>query len=77
MGVIKTRLDSVDDKTSEQIEITWSEMADFTIVRRPTVRNAFLQIGVREEVRDAFRLLFDMNGKEQQLRITRVPFGGK
>ena len=32
------RLDSLDHRTSEQIEITGSEMADFTIVRRLTVR---------------------------------------
>ena len=40
-------------------------------------QKAFLQIGVREEDRDAFRFLFNINGKEQHLRLTRVPFGGE
>ena len=41
------------------------------------IQKAFLQIGVREEDRDAFRFLFNINGKEQHLRFTRVPFGGE
>ena len=40
------------------------------------IQKAFLQIGVREEDRDAFRFLFNTNGKEQHLRFTRVSFGG-
>ena len=31
------RLHSLDDTTSEQIEITASELADFTTVRRPII----------------------------------------
>ena len=38
MPIFKVRLDSLDHRTSEQIEITGSEIADFTTVRRPTVR---------------------------------------
>ena len=36
-----------------------------------------MQIGVREEDRDVFRFLFNINGQEQHLRFTRVPFGGE
>ena len=39
------------------------------------IQKAFLQISIREEDRDAFRFLFNVNGKEQHLRFTRVPFG--
>jgi len=35
---------------------------------------AFLQIGVKEEDRDAFRFLFNIKGTEKHLRFTRVPF---
>jgi len=41
------------------------------------IQKAFFQIGVREGNRDAFRFLFNINGKEQHLRFTRVPFGGE
>lgn len=41
------------------------------------IQKAFLHIGVREEDRDAFRILYNTNGKEQHLRFTRVPFGGE
>ena len=41
------------------------------------IQEAFLQIGVREEDRDVFQFLFNINGKEQHLRFTRVPFGGE
>ena len=41
------------------------------------VQKVFLQIGVREEDRDTFQFLFNINGKEQHLRFTRVPFGGE
>ena len=41
------------------------------------IQKAFLQIGVREEDRDAFRFLFNINRKEQHPRFTRVPFGGE
>ena len=39
------------------------------------IQKAFLQIDVREADRDAFRFLFNINGQEQHLRFTRVPFG--
>ena len=39
------------------------------------IQKALLQIGAREEDRDAFQFLFNINGKEQHLRFTRVPFG--
>ena len=39
------------------------------------IQKAFLQISVREEDTDALRFLFNVNGKEQHLRFTRVPFG--
>ena len=41
------------------------------------IQKAFLQIGVREEDQDVFRFLFNINGKEQHLRVIRVPFGGE
>ena len=36
---------------------------------------AFLQIGVKEEDRDALRFLFNIKGTEKHLRFTLVPFG--
>ncbi|XP_028415516.1 uncharacterized protein LOC114538581 [Dendronephthya gigantea] len=39
------------------------------------IQKAFLQIGLREEDRDAFRFLFNVNGIEKQFRFTRIPFG--
>ena len=39
------------------------------------LQKAFLQVGLREEDRDAFRFLFNIGGKEEHLRFTRVPFG--
>ena len=41
------------------------------------IQKVFLQTGAREEDRDAFQFLFNINGKEQHLRFTRVPFGGE
>jgi len=41
------------------------------------IKKAFLQIGIKEEDRDAFRLLFNLNGKEEHLRFARVPFGAE
>ena len=41
------------------------------------IQRAFLQIGVKEEDRDAFRFLFNIKGKELHLRFTRVPFEGE
>ena len=39
------------------------------------LQKAFLQVGIKEEDRDAFRFLFNVNGKEEHLRFARVPFG--
>ncbi|XP_022793733.1 uncharacterized protein LOC111332625 [Stylophora pistillata] len=39
------------------------------------IEKAFLQIGVKEEDRDAVRFLFNIKGIEKHLRFTRVPFG--
>ena len=41
------------------------------------LQKAFLQIAIKEENRDAFRFLFNINGKEEHLRFTRVPFGAE
>ena len=38
MPIFEVRLDSLDNRTSEHVEITGSKMEDFTTVRRPTVR---------------------------------------
>ena len=39
------------------------------------IEKAFLQIGVKEEDRDAVRFLFNFKATEKHLRFTRVPFG--
>ena len=39
------------------------------------IEKAFLQIGVKEEDRDAFRFLFNIKGTEEHLRFSFVPFG--
>ena len=39
------------------------------------LQKAFLQVGLREENRDAFWFLFNIGGEEEHLRFTRVPFG--
>ena len=41
------------------------------------IQKPFLQIRIKEEDRDAFRFLFNINGNEQHLRFARVPFGGE
>ena len=41
------------------------------------LQKAFLQIAIKNEDRDAFRFLFNVNGKEEHLRFTRVPFGAE
>ena len=41
------------------------------------IQKAFLQVGIKEEDRDAFRFLFNINGREEHLRFTRVPFGAE
>eukprot|EP00794_Sanderia_malayensis_P002861 gene2861-3307_t len=41
------------------------------------IQKAFLQIGVKEEDRDAFRFLFTLKGKQEHLRQMRVPFGAE
>ena len=39
------------------------------------IEKAFLQIGIKDEGRDAFRFLFNVKGEELHLRFMRVPFG--
>lgn len=39
------------------------------------IQKAFLQIDIKVDDRDAFRISFSINGKEEHLRFTRVPFG--
>ena len=39
------------------------------------IQKTFLQIWLKEEDRDAFRFLFNINGIEEQFRFTRIPFG--
>ena len=39
------------------------------------LKQAFLQIGIKPEDRDAFRSSFTLNGKEKHLRFMRIPFG--
>ena len=39
------------------------------------IQKAFLQIGLKEDDRDAFRFLFNINGIEKHFRFTRIPFG--
>ena len=39
------------------------------------LQKAFLQVRLKEDDRDAFRFLFDINGQVEHLRFTRVPFG--
>lgn len=41
------------------------------------IQKAFLQIGVKEEDRDSFRFLYNINGIEKHLRFARVPFGAE
>lgn len=38
-------------------------------------KKASLQIGIKEEDRDTFRFLFNLNRKEEHLRFARVSFG--
>ena len=38
------------------------------------LQKAFLQVGLKEDDRDDFRFLFNINGIEEHLRFTRVPF---
>ena len=41
------------------------------------IEKAFLQVGIKQEDRDAFRFLFKVNGQEEHFRFTRVPFGAE
>ena len=41
------------------------------------LKQAFLQIGIKLEDRDAFRFLFTLNGKEEHLRFMKIPCGGE
>ena len=41
------------------------------------IQKAFLQISVNSEDRDAFRFMFNLLGKEDHLRFTRIPLGAE
>ena len=41
------------------------------------IRKEFHQTGVKKEDRDTFRFLFNINGKQEQFRLARVPFGAE
>ena len=41
------------------------------------IEKAFLQISLKEEDRDAFRFLLNVNDKEQHFLFTRVPLGAE
>ena len=41
------------------------------------LKKAFLQIGIKEEYRDLFRFLFNINGREEHLQFARIPFGAE
>ena len=41
------------------------------------LKKAFLQIEIKEEYRDAFPFLFNINGREEHLHFARVPFGAE
>ena len=41
------------------------------------IERAFLQVSIKVEDRDAFRFLFNINGKKEHLRFIRVPFGAE
>jgi hypothetical protein len=41
------------------------------------IQKAFLQVGLKEEDRDAFRFLFNINNHEQHFRFARIPFGAE
>ena len=45
------------------------------MLKKKTEMLSELQIGVKEEDRDAFRFLFNVKGEERHLRFTRVPLG--
>ena len=41
------------------------------------LQKAFLQIGLKTCDRDAFRFLFNINGREEHFRFSRLPFGAE
>ena len=41
------------------------------------IEKVFLHIGLSEEDRDTFRFLFNINGREEQFRFARIPFGAE
>ncbi|CAB3987087.1 Hypothetical predicted protein [Paramuricea clavata] len=42
------------------------------------IQQAFLQVGLKPEDRDAFRFVFELiDGTEEQFRFTRIPFGAE
>ena len=48
-----------------------------TNIRLADIEKAFHQIGIKEEDRDAFRFLFNIDCKDEHLRFARVPFGAE
>ena len=53
--------------------LVWCRVAPYLLLR--DIGKAFLQISLHEEDRNAFRFLFNLKGKEEHFRFTRVPFG--
>ena len=41
------------------------------------LKKAFLQVRIKQEDRDTFRFLFNINGREEHLGFARVPFGAE
>ena len=52
-----------------------ARMAPFVLLG--DIEKVFLQISLREEDRDAFCFLFNVNGREECFRFTRVPLGAE
>ena len=50
-------------------------MSPYLLLR--DIQKAFLQINVNSEDRDGFRFMFNLLGKQEQLRFTRTPFGSE
>ena len=75
-------------KQCEWLHAYWTSLATLLVVHSGKcthvaipvtgdIEKAFLQISLKEEDRDAFRFLFNVNDKEQHFRFTRVPFGAE
>ena len=60
--------------------LTWNIMIRArmsTNILLADLQKVFLQIAIKDEDRDAFLFLFNINGKEEHLRFARVPFGAE